>query len=97
MNISLPVQEFNTRLRDGVVGQKMAQIIEAMKPEAIYFTDHNGQRGAVAIVEVADASRVPALAEPWFLAFNAKIEFHIAMTPEDLKRADLDSLQKKWG
>jgi hypothetical protein len=36
------------------------------------------------------------LAEPWFLQFNAEVEYRIAMTPEDLGRADLGALGKKW-
>jgi hypothetical protein len=48
------------------------------------------------VVNVADPSAVPTLAEPWFLTFNAEVEFRIAMTPEDLARASLDALGKKW-
>ncbi len=48
------------------------------------------------IVDVADPSKVPALAEPWFLSFNADVTFHIVMSPEDLGRAGLDALGKKW-
>jgi hypothetical protein len=48
-------------------------------------------------VNVVDSSEVPAFAEPWFLTFNAQVEFRIAMTPEDLGRANLDALGKKWG
>jgi hypothetical protein len=36
------------------------------------------------------------LAEPWFLAFHADVEFRVAMTPEDLKRAGLEELGKSW-
>jgi len=43
-----------------------------------------------------DSSEVPALAEPFFLTFNAEVEFRIAMTPEDLARSGLDALGKKW-
>jgi len=96
MNISLPVAEFNNRLRDGTASKAIMQIVEEMKPEAIYFTEQNGQRGAVALVEMADASQIPRLAEPWFLTFNAKVEFRIAMTPDDLKRSGLDDLRHKW-
>jgi hypothetical protein len=47
-------------------------------------------------VDVADPSKVPSLAEPWFLSFNADVEFHIVMTPDDLGRAGLDTMGKKW-
>jgi hypothetical protein len=97
MNVSFPVEQFNARLRDGSAGQCLARIVEEIKPEAIYFTEQDGQRGAVAVVNLNDAAQIPALAEPWFLSFNAKVEFRIAMTPDDLKRAGLDELRKKWG
>ena len=29
----------------------------------------------------------PTVAEPWFFAFNAQVEFHPAMNMEDLKKA----------
>jgi hypothetical protein len=67
-----------------------------IKPEAVYFTEHQGQRTAILIVDVPDPSKVPSLAEPWFLAFNADVEFHIVMTPDDLQKAGLEELGKKW-
>jgi hypothetical protein len=51
--------------------------------EAIYFTGH-GQRGAVIIVEISDASKIPSIAELWFLTFNAIVELKIVKTPDDL-------------
>ena len=48
------------------------------------------------IADGEDPSRIPAFAEPWFLTFNAEVEFHIVMTPDDLGRAELDALGKKW-
>jgi hypothetical protein len=37
-----------------------------------------------------------SLAEPWFLGFRADVRLGVAMTPEDLKKAGLDDLGKKW-
>jgi hypothetical protein len=97
LNISIPHEPFNSAVRDGSVGQKLGRIIDDIKPEAIYFTEQHGARGAVAIVDLSDPSRIPALAEPWFLTFNASVEFRVVMTPDDLQKAGLDELGKKWG
>ena len=96
LNVKIPHQQFNAAVKDGTAGEKLGQILEAIKPEAVYFTEQNGHRGAVLIVDLPDPSRIPALAEPWFLTFNADVEFRVVMTPEDLKRAGLDELGKKW-
>ena len=95
--ITFPNAPFNAAVKDGTAGAKLGRIMEAIKPEAIYFTDHDGPRGAVAIVEVSEASKIPALCEPWFLTFEANVEFRVAMSPDDLKRAGLDEIGKKWG
>ena len=96
LNISIPHDEFNAAVRDGSVGKKLKKILDKAKPEAVYFTEQHGKRGAVMVVEMEDASKIPSLAEPWFLTFNADVHFQIAMTPEDLEKADLDKVGKKW-
>jgi hypothetical protein len=96
LKVKFPPEQFNKAVRDGSVGQKIRRILEDSKPEAVYFTEHGGHRGAILIVEVADPSRVPFFAEPWFLTFNADVEFHIVMAPGDLERAGLEELGKKW-
>lgn len=96
VHAKLPHEPFNTAVRSGTAGKTLQRILEEIKPEAVYFTEYNGRRGAVMIVDVADPSRVPSLAEPWFLSFNADVEFHIVMSPEDLGRAGLDTIGKKW-
>ena len=90
MHVQLPLEPFNTAVRDGTAGQKIQRILEAIKPEAVYFSEQNGRRGGTLVVNVKDPSEVPMLAEPWFLTFNAEVEFRIAMTPEDLARANLE-------
>ena len=96
MNVSIPHHQFNAAVRDGSVGAKLNRILEAIKPEAVYFTEQDGQRGAVLVVDLPDSSKIPALAEPWFLTFEADVEFRIAMTPDDLKKSGLEELGKQW-
>src|SRR5438093_7458444 len=97
MNITFPHEPFNTAVRKGTVGETIGKILEAAKPEAVYFTEQDGHRGAVLVVNVESASQIPAFAEPWFLHFNADCKFRIAMTAEDLQRAGLAELGRKWG
>jgi len=96
LDITLPHQPFNAAVKDGTVGSKLNRILEATKPEAVYFTEQQGQRGAVLIVDLPDASKLPALVEPWMLIFQADIKLRPVMTPDDLKHAGLDELGKKW-
>jgi hypothetical protein len=96
LHAKIPHETFNAAVRDGSAGHKLNRILEATKPEAIYFTEFEGRRGAILIINLDDPSKVPMFAEPWFLTFNADVEFHVAMTPEDLARAGLDALGKKW-
>ena len=96
MDVILPVKKFNEAVRDGTAGEKLGRILEETKPEAVYFTERQGRRGATLIVDVKEPSQVPALAEPWFLLFNAEVHFRIVMSPDDLQNAGLDELAKKW-
>jgi hypothetical protein len=96
MNIRLPHREFNAAVKDGSVGTKISRILESIKPEAVYFTEQNGQRGAVLIVDLPEASKIPTLAEPWFLNFNADVEFRVCMKPDELQKAGLESLGRQW-
>jgi len=96
MNVTLPHEPFNTAVRDGSVGKTIEDILKETKAEAVYFTERNGHRGALLILDLADPSKIPAVAEPWFLAFNADVEFRIVMTAEDLKKAGLADVGKKW-
>jgi len=96
MYVKMPNAEFNAHVRDGSAGQRMKKILEEIKPEAAYFTEYAGQRGALLIVDLASPSDVPRLAEPWFLNFDAQVEFRVIMTPDDLEKADLSKLGKQW-
>lgn len=96
LRVTFPVEPFNTFVKDGSASSKMKHILDDLKPEAAYFTELGGRRSGILIVHLESTSQIPAIAEPWFLTFNAQVEFHPVMLPEDLAKAGLDALGKKW-
>ena len=75
----------------------MKRILDQLKPEAAYYTSWSGHRSGFLIVELADPSKIPSLAEPWFLTFNADVDLIPVMTGQDLAAAGLEGLGKAWG
>ncbi|MFN4763006.1 panthothenate synthetase [Gillisia sp. Q332] len=96
VNLIFLIEPFSSMVRDGTVGDIIGRVIDAVKPESIYFTELEGNRGAVMVVDVKEASSIPSIAEPWFLNFEAICEFRIAMTPNDLMKANLPKLAEEW-
>jgi hypothetical protein len=97
MQVKFPLEPFNSAVRDGSAASKIQKILAELKPEAAYFTEHDGCRGGTMVVDLKDASEIPRVAEPFFLLFNASVQLRPVMTPEDLGRANLDALGKQWG
>jgi len=97
MTVKMPTKEFNAALARNEASQRINRILEESRPESVYFTEEQGVRTALLVVNMEDSSQIPRLAEPWFLSFNASVEFRIAMNQEDLRKAGLDELGKKWG
>lgn len=93
---TMPHEPFNSYVKDGSAGARIQKIMEALKPEAAYFTEMDGKRTALLVVNAENSSQVPSMAEPFFLSFNADVELRIAMRPEDLAAAGLDALGKQW-
>ena len=96
MNVRIPHEPFNTLVKEGTAGEIIGRILDDLKPESIYFTEQGGTRGAIAIIDVDDPSQFPSFSEPFFLNFNADCEFRLVMSPEDIGKAGLDELGKKW-
>jgi hypothetical protein len=96
MLVQFPIEPFNSYVKNGTIGAKVKQVVGAIKPEHVWFSERDGKRGAILVVDLDKASDVARLAEPWFLAFNAEVEYRVAMTPEDLGGAGLEDAGKKW-
>jgi hypothetical protein len=96
VHVSMPVQKFNEHLAAGTAGDKLRQILDDIRPEAVYFTATDGKRGGYLVVDLESPSQIPSIAEPFFLAFDAEVALHPCMSPEDLAVAGLDELAAKW-
>ncbi len=96
VNVCCPIEPFNSMVRNGTAGEIIGRVVDDIKPESIYFTEIDGNRGVVMVVDVPDPSHIPSIAEPWYLNFEAVCEFRIAMTTDDLMKSNLTKLGEKW-
>src|SRR5579872_3050401 len=99
MTLEIPTEAGNKALKDPKFGKKMQAALKAAGAEAAYFTTINGNRGGYIILNLKDAAQIPAVAEPFFLWLDAKLEFQPVMTPEDMGKAGpaIADAVKKWG
>lgn len=87
LKVSIPTSSGNARVLDGTLGQTIESILNDLKPEAAYFAEEQGERTGFIFCNIKEESEIPAVAEPWFLALGARVEFHPCMTLADLKKA----------
>ena len=100
LRVSIPVETGNAAAKAGTLGSTIEKILADLKPEASYFlADDNGNRSASIVFDMKDTSQIPAVAEPWFLAFNAKVSIRPVMNPQDLAAAGpaIDKAAKQHG
>jgi hypothetical protein len=88
LRVSIPVEAGNAAAKAGTLGSTIERILADLKPEAAYFmADDDGQRSGSIVFDMKDTSQIPAIAEPWFLAFNATLSLRPVMSPQDLATA----------
>ena len=90
VEVDFPLEPFSTYVRQGTAGEKIGEVLGAIKPEVIYFTDSGVGRGAMMIIEVDSASQVPHVTEPLMLNFDASVHYRVAMAPAELQSAGLE-------
>lgn len=99
MKVRIPNDIGNDKIKDPQFGMKMKDILTEIKAEAVYFTTICGCRGCYAVVNMEDASQMPAIAEPFYSWLQADIDFMPVMTIEDLGKAGpaIAAASRKWG
>src|SRR6266702_2156494 len=98
LKVNIPVESGNAAAKAGKLGATIQSILADLKPEAVYFTDNNGQRSGFIFLDMQDASQIPAIVEPLFRAFTASVEIHPVMIPYDLAKAGaaIENAVKKY-
>jgi hypothetical protein len=99
LKVLIPVDAGNAAISDGSLPKTIESILADLKPEAAYFAEDTGKRTGFIFFDLKDPSQIPAVAEPWFLAFNAHVELRPAMNLDDLKKAGpgIDKAVKSYG
>jgi len=94
ITFSINPEKGDQLIKEGRIGETMESILEDLQPEAAYFTDVEGTRGGFLVVDMEDASQVPARTEPLLLGVGATVHMQPVMTPEDLRGAAGEALQQ---
>ena len=94
VTFSMNPEKADALIKEGRIGETMESILEDLQPEAAYFTDVEGTRGGFLVLDMDDASQMPAKVEPLFLELGATLHMQPVMTPEDLRGAAGEALQQ---
>src|SRR5262245_23451662 len=87
LKVSIPVEKGNSTILDGSLQKITFQALDRLKPEAAYFHTENGRRTMLLVIDLADTSDIPSIAEVFFMGFNADVTFSPVMNADDLKKA----------
>jgi hypothetical protein len=101
LTFRIPTDEGNAAAKDGRLAQTVQSIMEELRPEAAYFADiRRLTRRTYLVVNMDDASQIPAMAKPLFLGLGATVKLYPVMTTKaDLQRGipALEQAVQKYG
>jgi hypothetical protein len=83
IRLEIPAEAGNAAIRDGSLQRTLEKAMEELKPEAAYFGEMNGNRGGFLVIDLADVSDMPRVAERFFM-LGATVEMCPAMTAQDV-------------
>jgi hypothetical protein len=83
----IPTVAGNKMVKDPNFLKNLEDYIQKFNCEATYFTDVNGNRTMVFVLDLPSPNMIPDIVEPLFQGFDANVEIHPAMNLDDLKKA----------
>ncbi len=87
LRLQVPAEAGSQAMRTGRIGPIMQDLMKRVQPEAAYFHEQNGMRGASIIFDLDSPALMPAIAEPLYQELSATVEFLPVMDMEDMQRA----------
>jgi hypothetical protein len=99
LTFRIPPEEGNAAMKDGRFMSTFQSVLEELQPEAAYFSPIEGARGGYFVVNMDDASQIPAIVEPLFLGLGATVQFQPVFTPDDMPRISeaIEQAIQKYG
>lgn len=88
----------NDIVRSGKIKEMFGNLMDDLKPEAVYLHAVNGQRGGHLILDVTDSSAVATIGERFWFGLKADVEMIPVMNPDDLMKglASLDDIVARY-
>jgi hypothetical protein len=86
LTLRVPPEQGNAAMKDGSFMSAFQSVMEELEPEAAYFAEIEGARGGYIVVNIDDASQLPAICEPLFLGLNATVQVSPVFTLDDMPR-----------
>lgn len=83
----VPTIAGNKMVNDPNFLKKIEEYVKKFNYEASYFTEVNGNRTLIFVLDLPSSDMIPAVVEPLFQGFEANVEIHPAMNLDDLKTA----------
>lgn len=83
----IPTTAGNKAVKDPNFLKTIEDYTKKYNCEAAYFTEVNGNRTFVFVLDLPGPDMIPAILEPLFQGFDTNVEIHPTMNLDDLKKA----------
>jgi hypothetical protein len=86
LHVHMDTEHGNDAIKSGMLPKTIETLVAELNPEASYFFADGGRRSALFVFDLADPSRIPAIAEPLFMSLHADLELIPVMNLDDLQK-----------